>query len=184
MKMEHWALITWRQPPLPMVVSLLSGLPPWSRSVSLGVLSAGRKAIDESPFAAQRGVERTGALERCDRVRIASVLHAASSYGFEHTRYCAAAGHVQRLWLWNSSNHSLVAAREKLEGLRYQGQQLRAALLAFGIEMDRRRDDDRRTDRYDRRRRDERSIDRLRARGCDRPSHRRPTAAATRGASL
>jgi len=35
--------------------------------------------------------------------------------------------------------------------------------------MDRRRDDDRRTDRYDRRRRDERSIDRLRARGYDRP---------------
>ena len=34
--------------------------------------------------------------------------------------------------------------------------------------MDRRRDDDRRTDRYDRRR-DERSIDRLRARGYDRP---------------
>ena len=57
-----------------------------------------------------------------------------------------------------------MAAREKLEGLRYQGQQLRAALLAFGIEMDRRRDDDRRTDRYDRRRRDERSIDRLRRR--------------------
>ena len=41
-------------------------------------------------------------------------------------------------------------------------------LLAFGLEMDRRRDDDRRTDRYDRRR-DERSIDRLRARGYDRP---------------
>ena len=41
--------------------------------------------------------------------------------------------------------------------------------MAFGIEMDRRRDDDRRTDRYDRRRRDERSIDRLRARGYDRP---------------
>ena len=35
--------------------------------------------------------------------------------------------------------------------------------------MDRRRDDDRRTDHYDRRRRDERSIDRLRARGYDRP---------------
>jgi len=35
--------------------------------------------------------------------------------------------------------------------------------------MDRRRDDDRRTDRYDRRRRDERSVDRLRARGYDRP---------------
>ena len=86
-----------------------------------------------------------------------------------NTRYCAAAGHAQRLWLWNSSNHSLVAAREQLEGLRYQGQQLRAALLAFGTEMDRRRDDDRRTDRYDRRRRDERSIDRLRARGYDRP---------------
>ena len=34
--------------------------------------------------------------------------------------------------------------------------------------MDRRRDDDRRTDRHDRRR-DERSIDRLRARGYDRP---------------
>ena len=34
--------------------------------------------------------------------------------------------------------------------------------------MDRRRDDDRRTDRYDHRR-DERSIDRLRARGYDRP---------------
>ena len=34
--------------------------------------------------------------------------------------------------------------------------------------MERRRDDDRRTDRYDRRR-DERSIDRLRARGYDRP---------------
>ena len=49
----------------------------------------------------------------------------------------------------------------------YQGQG--AALLAFGSsEMDRRRDDDRRTDRYDRRR-DERSIDRLRARGYDRP---------------
>ena len=46
--------------------------------------------------------------------------------------------------------------------------QFRAAILAFGIEMDRRRDDDRRTDRYDRRR-DERSIDRLRARGYDRP---------------
>ena len=41
--------------------------------------------------------------------------------------------------------------------------------MAFGSsEMDRRRDDDRRTDRYDRRR-DERSIDRLRARGYDRP---------------
>ena len=35
--------------------------------------------------------------------------------------------------------------------------------------MDRRRDDDRRTDRHDRRRRDERSIDRPRARGYDRP---------------
>ena len=34
--------------------------------------------------------------------------------------------------------------------------------------MDRRRDDDRRTDRYDRRR-DERSVDRLRTRGYDRP---------------
>ena len=42
--------------------------------------------------------------------------------------------------------------------------------MAFGSsEMDRRRDDGRRTDRYDRRRRDERSIDRLRARGYDRP---------------
>ena len=47
--------------------------------------------------------------------------------------------------------------------------QFRAAPLAFGIEMDRRRGDDRRTDRYDRRRRDERSVDRLRARGYDRP---------------
>ena len=71
-----------------------------------------------------------------------------------------------------------MAAREQLEGLRYasrraisipKGQQLfAAALLAFGIEMERRRDDDRRMDRYDRRR-DERSIDRLRARGYDRP---------------
>ena len=57
-----------------------------------------------------------------------------------------------------------MAAREKLEGLRYQGQQLRAALLAFGIEMDRRRDDDRRTDRYDRRRRDDVSTRRTRIR--------------------
>ena len=89
-----------------------------------------------------------------------------------------AAGHARKLWLWNSSHRSLVAAREQLEGLRYasrraisipKGQQLfAAALLAFGIEMERRRDDDRRMDRYDRRR-DERSIDRLRARGYDRP---------------
>ena len=86
-----------------------------------------------------------------------------------NTRYCAAAGHVQRLWLWNSSNHSLVAAREKLEGLRYQGQQLRAALLAFGIgdgPAARRRQTH---GSLRRRRRDERSIDRLRARGYDRP---------------
>ena len=81
--------------------------------------------------------------------------------------------HAQRLWLWNSSHHSLVAAREQLEGLRYASRRairFGAALLAFGSsEMDRRRDDDRRTDHYDRRRRDERSIDRLRARGYDRP---------------
>ena len=65
-----------------------------------------------------------------------------------------------------------MAAREQLEGLRYASRRairFGAALLAFGLEMDRRRDDDRRTDRYDRRRRDERSIDRLRARGYDRP---------------
>ena len=86
-------------------------------------------------------------------------------------RYFAAAGHAQRQWLWNSSHYSLVAAREQLEGLRYASRRairFGAALLAFGTEMDRRRGDDRRTDRYDRRR-DERSIDRLRARGYDRP---------------
>ena len=72
-----------------------------------------------------------------------------------------------------------MAAREQLEDLRCASRRAisiprqrlftAAPLLAFGIEMDRRRDDDRRTDRYDRRRRDERSIDRLRSRGYDRP---------------
>ncbi|CAH0376295.1 unnamed protein product, partial [Pelagomonas calceolata] len=77
-------------------------------------------------------------VERTERSSVATACGLLVSYmplarTASNTRYCAAAGHVQRLWLWNSSNHSLVAAREKLEGLRYQGQQLRAALLAFGI---------------------------------------------------
>ena len=162
---------------MPMVVCrFYGGCHPVACCLAWGLISGPESDRRITVCRPARCVERTGALERCDRVRIASVLHAASSYGFEHTRYCAAAGHVQRLWLWNSSNHSLVAAREKLEGLRYQGQQLRAALLAFGIEMDRRRDDDRRTDRYDRRRRDERSIDCAPAA----TARRGPTAAATR----
>ena len=176
MKMEHWALITWRQPPLPMVVCrFYGGCHPVACCLAWGLISGPESDRRITAWRPARRVERT------ERSSVATACGLLVSYvplarTASNARYCAAAGHVQRLWLWNSSNHSLVAARGKLEGLRYQGQQLRAAPWPSALEMDRQRGDDRRMDRYDRRR-DERSIDRLRARGYDRPAV--ATAAAT-----